>query len=79
MKYIIGKTYVTEAKHSVDGKKHTRTTYYSGMIDIGMGMVAQNWATKKEALRFITKRQAQQVLRRLGEETARIIKVEESK
>lgn len=79
MKYLIGKKYVTEPKHSVDGKRHVRTTYYAGTCDVGLGMQAQMWEKKQKALRFITKRQAQTVLRRLKEDGAYIIPVKEGK
>lgn len=79
MKYLIGKKYVVEPNHSVDGKRHVKTNYYAGMQDVGLGLQAQMWEDKRHALRFITKRQAQTVLRRLKEEGAYIIPTKEGK
>lgn len=66
--YIISKIEITEARHSIDGKKHTHKYFLYPIPENlkEMGVVA-NWSYKngrKGALRFSNKRQAQSIAKR---------------
>ena len=59
-KYLVSKVFITDPEHSVDGKKHKTTKYYSVMNVPGFGpMVA--WVKKKDAMVFTSKREANKV------------------
>lgn len=68
--YIVSKIEVTEARHAIDGKKHTHKYFLYPVPENlkEMGFVA-NWSYKngrRGALKFSNKRQAQAIAKRFG-------------
>lgn len=62
--YIVCIKIITEAKNSVDGKKHTRTNYFKGIETYSFGDVASWDMSKKNAVRFTNKHEAITVAKR---------------
>lgn len=72
MGYIVAIKIITEAKHSIDGKRHVRTNYYCGDSLHGIDMMCFNIGKKKATvLSYI---EAQKIAKRCGY-PAEIIKV----
>lgn len=64
--FAITKIHITEARYSVDGKRHQRTLYYGGMVEHkGVG-VFEHWGKKAEAKLFASKSEAQSYARMKG-------------
>lgn len=62
--YIVCIKIITEAKNSVDGKKHTRTNYFKGIETHSFGDVAAWDMSKRNAVSFTNKREAITVAKR---------------
>ena len=62
--YIVCIKIITEAKNSIDGKKHTRTNYFKGIETYSFGDVVAWDNSKRNAVRFTSKREAITVAKR---------------
>ena len=62
--YIVGIKIITEAKNSIDGKKHTRTNYFKGLETYSFGDVVTWDISKRNAARFTNKHDASTIAKR---------------
>lgn len=58
--FVVCLPVVTEAKYSVDGKKHTHTNYYTGLETYSFGSVVA-WGKLEDAVIFTNKREANKI------------------
>lgn len=58
--FVVCLPVVTEAKYSVDGKKHTYDNYYTGLEMYSFGAVVA-WGSFNNAVIFTSKREADKV------------------
>ena len=62
--YIVCTKIITEAKYSVDGKKHIHTNYFKGVETYSFGDVVIWDKNKKDAVKFTDKHNANKIAKR---------------
>lgn len=65
--YVIKKKHITEPRYSIDGKRHTRTFYYSGSHSLDEDDITVfTWSNRNNAVLFNTREDADSVRKLCG-------------